>query len=308
MTDTIIIVGVSGFIGRVISHFLVEKGYRVKGFTRSRTNAEQLKQTGVEPVLWDGHILNGWEEHLENVHAIINLSGENIGAGRWTAERKKQILSSRTKPGQLLTNAVDKTKNKPRIFIQASAVGFYGTHEDYEFEECSKKGEGFLSDVVQQCEESTSYIETMGTRRIICRFGVVLGKNGGALDKMIYPFKLFVGGKLGNGKQWFSWIHIDDLIHGIAFLLEREESRGIYNFTSPNPVTNRQFAEIAGKVLKKPSIFSTPSFILKWILGEMAEQLLLNGQKVLPARLLNEGFSFRYPSLEMAFREILDKR
>lgn len=305
MKKTITIIGASGFLGKPLCRFFLEQGYHVKGFTRDPFNYIKLKNMNVEPIPWDGQNLNGWEKHLEETDTIINLAGESIGTSYWTKKKKNHILSSRQNTGKLISRALHQIEKKPNLFIQVSAVGFYKTDSDEEMNEQSPKGDGFLPDVVTQWESSTSDIEKIGIKRIICRLGIVLGKNGGALKQMILPFKLFIGGRLGTGKQWISWIHIEDMIHSMDFLMNKPDCEGVYNFTSPFPIRNYEFAKTLGKIMKRPSFLPTPSFIIKLLMGEMGTSLLLKGQRVLPLNLTKEGFIFQYPHLENAIAEIL---
>lgn len=306
MNKTIIIIGVTGFIGETLARFFLTKNYRVKGFTRNPAKAEKLKIKGIKPVLWDVHSLTGWEKELEGADAVINLSGENIGSGRWTRPKKEKILNSRIDTGKIITAALSRLDHKPGVYIQASAVGYYGSCGDEELEEGSPAGEDFLAEVVSQWEAASDDVEDISLRRVICRFGMVLGKDQGALKRMLTPFRFFVGGPLGSGTQWMSWIHIDDVVQAIDFLISRPDCRGIFNFTAPNPVRNREFARTLGKVLHRPSFLAVPSFVLKILLGEMAEQLPLSSQRALPGRLKEAGFTFRFPHLEEALKDLIE--
>ncbi len=303
MTKTILIVGATGFLGEALGRYFLRQGYKVKGLTRTPQQTERLQRMQVEPILWDGRTLTGWEKELEGVETIIHLSGENIGSGSWTESKKKKILSSRVESGKLLVQALEKVTQKPTLFVQASAVGYYGAQADEEINEQHSFGQGFLAHVVTQWEESTQPVELMEIKRIVCRFGIVLGKEKGALKQIALPFRFFLGGKMGNGLQWMSWIHIDDLVQSLAFLIQ-QGSQGIYNITAPHPVRNMEFAKTLGKILKRPSFFTVPRFLLKLILGEMAQELLLSGQRVVPTRLMEAGFFFSFPTLEAALQNI----
>ncbi|MGD2090721.1 MAG: TIGR01777 family oxidoreductase [Candidatus Aminicenantes bacterium] len=305
MNKTIFITGVSGTIGTALSRFFLTKNYRVRGFTRNPATAEKLKGKGIEPVLWDGVSLTGWEKELEGADVVINLSGENIGSGRWTQQKKDKILNSRIDAGKLVTEALSRLDHKPEVYLQASAVGYYGSCGDEKLAEGSPAGEGFLAEVVRQWEAASDAVEGLGVRRVIGRFGMVLNKNEGTLKRMLLPFRFFVGGPLGPGTQWMSWIHIDDVIQGIDFLISCQDCRGIFNFTTPHPVRNREFARTLGKVLHQPSFLPVPSFVLKILLGEMAEQLPLSSQRVLPKRLKEAGFTFRFQHLAKALKDLL---
>jgi len=307
MDKIIVIAGITGFIGKALAQLFLGKGYRIKGLTRSEEKAVKLKAEGIEPLIWDGFSLGGWEKQLENVAGVINLSGQNIAAGRWTQKKKRAILNSRKGPVRVLTEGLKLLKYKPRIFIQASAVGYYGHCGNKEITETRPPGRGFLSSVVKQWEDASKDIENLAIRRIICRFGMVLGKNGGALARLLLPYRLFVGGPLGSGEQWVSWIHLDDLVNAIEYLLTYEKSSGIYNFTAPKPVTNREFSHLLGNVLHRPSFLPVPAWMLKTLFGEMADEVLLSSQKVFPSHLLKEGFKFQYPDLDQALKSILSK-
>jgi uncharacterized protein (TIGR01777 family) len=306
MNKTIIISGVTGFIGEALARFFLTKNYRVKGLTRNPAKTGKLKYKGIEPVLWDAHSLTGWENELEGADALINLSGENIGSGRWSGLRKEKILNSRIDAGKVITAALSRLHHKPAVYIQASAVGYYGSQGDEELIENSLAGEGFLVEVVKQWEAASAGVEDIGIRRVICRFGMVLAKDQGALKQMLLPFRFFIGGPMGPGTQWMSWIHIHDVVQAIDFLISRQDCRGIFNFTAPHPVRNEEFARTLAKVLHRPSFLSVPSFVLKILLGEMADQLLLSSQRALPKRLKEVGFTFRFPHLEEALQDLIE--
>jgi uncharacterized protein (TIGR01777 family) len=305
MKKTVIIIGAAGFIGEALGHFFVKKEYHVKGFTRRPEKTKKMENIGIQPVLWDPQSLTGWETEMENSAAVINLAGENLAAGRWSKQKKDRILNSRVDSVKILAQALEQVKNKPEAMVQASAVGFYGSRGDEELGENAEPGQGFMADVVKQWEDCSTAIEKTGVRRIIVRMGMVLGKDKGALKRLALPFRFFVGGPLGSGKQWMSWIHIHDVVQAIDFLISHKECSGIYNLTSPRPVRNKAFARCLGEVLHRPSFFPVPGFILKPVLGEMAGQLLLTGQRVLPGRLPEAGFSFDYPDLKPALHDLM---
>ena len=305
MNKTIIIAGVTGFIGEALARFFLANGFIIKGLTRGEKHIKALIAKGIEPVRWDGFSPGGWEDHLEHAYAVINLAGESIASGRWTQPRKNNILNSRVNVGKILTAALGRVKNKPKVYIQASAIGYYGARGDDELGEEAPPGRGFLADVVQQWETSSLDIETTGIRRVVCRLGMVLGRDGGSLPRLVLPFRFFVGGPLGSGRQWVSWIHIDDAVKGIDFLISHETRAGVFNFTAPNPVRNRELARILGNILHRPSFFPVPSVVLKILLGEMAGELILTGQRVLPLRLMHEGFEFLYPHAPEALENLL---
>lgn len=297
---TIAIFGASGFIGESLVNYFTANCYAVKGFARNFRKIENQRHKNFTPIRWDGKTLSGWENELENVYAVINLSGENIGSGRWTSQRKSKILNSRVLTGELMARALGKIIVKPHVFIQISAVGFYGLRHDEILDEHSTSGGGFLAEVTRQWEASSIAVESMGIRRLVLRFGVVLSKDQDPFKKMVLPFRFFVGGPIGGGEQWFSWIHIEDLSRAIHFLIECSECTGTFNVTSPQPVQQKEFARTLGKILHRPSGFPLPGFILKLIYGQMAEETVLNGQRVVPTHLQSAGFEFKYPSIEQA--------
>lgn len=241
---------------------------------------------------------------MNDADVIVNLAGENIGEGRWTAERKRTLLESRIESTRALVNAVRKTAMKKPVFVNASAIGFYGPHGDEALDETAPAGSGFLADLTSTWELAARDADGVA-RMVILRFGIVLAREGGALPKMILPFKMFAGGPIGSGKQWISWVHRDDVVRMIEWAIDRPQARGAYNVTAPEPVTNKVFATELGKVLGRPSLVPTPGFALRLALGEMADALLLSGQKVLPSRASAEGFQFRYAKLRDALTSIL---
>ncbi|MFZ2053338.1 MAG: TIGR01777 family oxidoreductase [Candidatus Aminicenantales bacterium] len=302
---TIIISGGTGFIGRPLTTSLAEAGYEVAVLTRNPSKATGLFGEGVKAAAWDGRTSGGWIELASGARAIISLAGENIGAGRWTPKRKRAIVRSRLDAGQAVVDAVRKAPVKPKVLIQASAVGFYGSRGDEELDESAPAGRGFLAGLVQEWEDSTSEAESFGVRRVVIRSGLVLDVDGGVLPRLLRPFRLFVGGSLGSGRQWLSWIHRRDEVAAIRFLIEREDLAGVFNLAAPQPLTMNGFARTLGRAMRRPAIFRVPAVLLRLLFGEMAEESLLAGQRVLPRALLRGGFEFLYPDLESALGEIL---
>ena len=295
-----ILLGGTGFIGRALASGLLDKGWEVAVATRDPSRYAD-REGGIEYVSWDG----GWEAALEGAQAVVNLVGENISAGRWTRERKARILKSRVAAGEAVVRALEAATNKPALLVQASATGWYGGREDEILDETSAPGTGFLSEVCRAWEASTARAEDMGVRRVVVRTGVVLGPGGLVLKKFLPAFKLFLGGPLGSGKQWFPWIHLRDEVRAILHLMEDSTATGAYNLTAPEPVTMRAFCRALGKAMKRPSYLPVPGFALKALLGEMAVELILQGQRALPKRLLTSGFEFRFPGVDAALDNIL---
>ncbi len=305
VSKRIIITGATGFIGRPLCTHLVEEGYDVVALSRNPVKGAESLPDNISVVKWDAKTAEGWANYADGTYAIINLAGENIGSGRWTQGRKQKILQSRLNAGKAVVQAVERAENKPKVVIQASGIGYYGDRGEEVLDESSLAGSGFLSEVAKQWEESARKVESFGVRYLMIRTGVVLGADGGFLSRVTLPFRLFVGGRLGSGKQWISWIHIDDEVKAIAFLMERQDLQGAFNLTAPNPVTSKDFFSIVGKVMKRPSWLPVPSFLLRLMLGKMAEELILSGQRAAPKRLLECGYEFLFPEAESALGEIL---
>lgn len=306
MSERIIITGATGFIGKALCGLLVEGGYEVVALTRNPDKGREILGGRVEAIRWDGHSAEGWGEYTNGAFAIINLAGESIGAGRWTEGKKDQILQSRLNAGKAVVEAVEQAQHRPRVVIQASGIGIYGDWGDERCDESTAIGSGFLPDVGKQWEESTQRVTDLGIRHVVVRTGVVLGKNEGFLPRILLPFRLFIGGHFGSGRQWLSWIHIHDEVRSIQFLMEKEDAKGVFNLSSPNPLPSKAFSKSLGQVMKRPSWFPVPGFVLKIALGEMARELILSGQRAVPKRLAEAGFEFCFLELETALRDILE--
>lgn len=288
------IAGASGMVGKALTEHLRSKGHSVTPIKRN-PNAEQNGNNIFELVS---------PEYLDEFDAVINLAGENIAAKRWSESQKRLIIDSRVKTTSSLARALAASK-LPKVFINASAVGIYGNRGAEALTESSQAGNGFLADTCKKWEEAASLAERPGLRTVKIRIGVVISKSGGALSKMLLPFQLGGGGILGSGQQYMSWISIHDIIRAIAFILEDQSVEGPVNLTAPTPVTNSEFTKIMGKVLHRPTILPAPGFGLKLILGDMAQEMLLEGNRAMPEKLLSAGFKFEYPQLEAALiREI----
>ncbi|HEY8475843.1 MAG TPA: TIGR01777 family oxidoreductase [Chloroflexota bacterium] len=301
-----IITGGTGLIGRALTADLVASGYEVVVLSRSPERRAGLP-AAARLVRWDGATAEGWGALADGADAVVNLAGESLAEGRWTSERKRRIRESRLRAGQAVVEAVSAAARKPRVVVQASAVGYYGPRGDEEVDERAAPGHDFLARLCVEWEASTAPVEAQGVRRVVVRTGLVLSREGGALPRILLPFRLFVGGPLGDGRQWWSWIHIADEVAAIRFLMEREEASGPYNLTAPNPLTNAAFGKVLGRVLGRPSFVRTPALALRLAFGEMGS-VLLEGQRVLPRRLLDAGFRFRFPDAEAALRALLGRQ
>jgi uncharacterized protein (TIGR01777 family) len=300
----VVVAGGTGFIGSSLTKRLLSEGYHVVVFTRS-PRRESSDPARLRFVTWDPLGERSWAEDLEGAIAVVNLAGESIGAGRWSARRKRLIVDSRLAATSAIVTALGNLQMKPSVLINGSAVGYYGDSGDQEITEDSGKGTGFLADTVDRWEAEARKVQRLNIRLVLIRTGVVLGKGGMALERMVLPFRLFIGGPLGSGRQWFPWIHIDDLTAGILFLLHSETSDGVFNAVGPQQVTMRQFSRSLGQTIRRPSWAPVPAFALRLVLGEMSE-MVLGGQKAAPVRLIRAGFQFRHPTVDSALSAILD--
>jgi len=260
---------------------------------------------GVVIEKWDGKTTEGWGHLVNGTDAIINLAGAGIADSPWTEKRKQIIRESRIQAGLALQKAIQAAKAKPKVLLQSSAVGYYGVRtDDQMITEAAPPGKDFLAKVCFDWEMSTAPVAKMGVRRPILRTGIVLSKRGGALPKMMLPFKFFAGGPLGNGKQWMPWIHLTDEVRAIKFLLENPKADGPFNLAAPTPLTNQQFGEVLGAIMRRPAFMPAPAFAMKAVLGEMST-IVLDGQRAVPQKLEELGFSFTYPALNDALRKLL---
>jgi hypothetical protein len=301
----VIITGGSGLIGRHLSANLIEDGHEVVVLSRSPRKAVNLPKDVVIQG-WDARTAENWGDLVNSDTAIVNLAGAGLSDQRWSDDRKEVILNSRIRSGEAVVAAVEAASEKPKVVIQASAVGYYGDTGDKVLTEESEPGDDYLADVCQQWEASTAPVEEMGVRRAIIRTGIVLSKKGGALPRMLTPFRLFVGGPLGSGQQYFPWIHIEDEVRAIQFLIENEKTSGAHNMAAPQELTNAQFSRVLGMVMNRPAVLNVPPFALQAVFGDMST-VLLGGQRIVPQRLLDAGFEFKYTEAEAALRDILNK-
>jgi uncharacterized protein len=298
----IIIAGGTGLIGTALSKSLLSDGHQVWILTRNPSNGHLAE--GAQAVGWDGRATAGWEHLVSKVDGIVNLVGESLGSGAWTNARKEKIISSRVNAGQAISAAISQSNPRPKVLVQASAVGFYGPHASEPVTEETPHGNGFLADVCRAWEESSRSVEGMGVRRAVVRTGIVLSTGAVSLQRIMLPYNLFIGGPLGTGSQGFPWIHLEDEVAAIRFLLENDGPSGAYNLSAPKPLSNAEFGRILARVMHRPYWLPVPAFALKVLLGEMSV-LVLEGQYMLPKRFLDLGFPFQFEKAESALRDLL---
>jgi uncharacterized protein len=299
----IVITGGSGLIGSAVAREMGSAGHEVVVLTRDPSRVGPLPP-GTRAVQWDGKTPGDWAKLLDETTVIVHLAGDGIAAGRWTEEKKRRIRDSRLASGRAVLEAIRQAKSRPRALLQGSAVGYYGACGDEEVTESHPPGDDFLARICVEWEASTAEAAALGVRRPVLRTGIVLSGEGGALPRMALPFRLLAGGPLGDGRQWFPWIHEADEVGAIRFLIEREDAGGPFNLTAPEPLTNRDFSRALGRVLSRPSFAPAPGFALRLLLGEMADALL-HGQRAVPRKLLDLGYVFRHPEAFGALRNLL---
>ncbi len=295
----ILITGASGLIGSALIPVLAGQGHQVVRMVR------RPAAPGVDAVLWDPAAGKLELSGLERSDAVVHLAGENVGAARWNSARKERMRNSRVVGTRLLSESLAQLSAPPRVLVCASAVGFYGSRGDEILTEASSPGTGFLAEVCQEWEAAAEPARQKGIRVVNLRIGMVLSSKGGALPAMLPAFKAGAGGKLGSGRQFVSWITIDDLTRAMTHALATEALSGPVNAVSPNPVRNMEMTKALGRVLRRPTFCSVPAFALQLLLGEMADALLLSSQRVEPRRLLDTGFTFQFDSFETALRHVL---
>lgn len=300
-----IILGGTGFIGSALARLLVAQGHEVVVPSRWPEKVPAVLGSAVKGAPFDGKTGAGWAEFIDGDTGIVNLAGENIAAGRWTDEVKARIEKSRLAAGAAVMDALSRAKSLPAVLVQASAVGYYGARGPEPVDESAGPGGNFLSRVAVGWEDSTKGAEALGVRRAVVRTSMVLGA-GGALAKMLPPFRLGLGGPLGAGTQMVPFIHLDDEVGAIAFLLETPDLSGPFNLAAPEAVNSRNFARALGRALGRPAFLPAPAFALRLLLGQMAEEVLLSGVNAVPARLLAAGYCFRHPTLAQALASALN--
>jgi len=298
----VLVSGASGLVGAMLVPELASAGHDVRRLVRNASRAAS------GDLVWNPAAGELDVAALEAFDAVVNLAGESIASGRWTARKKAEIRQSRISATNTLAKALAQLTTRPRTLVNASAIGFYGNRGEERLDETSSTGSGdFLSEVCRAWESATEPAARAGVRVVVTRFGVILSANGGALAKMLLPFKLGLGGIIGSGRQYMSWVAIDDVVGAIMHCLKDQSLRGPVNVVAPEPVTNAKYTKTLGRVLARPTIFPMPAFAARAAFGQMSDELLLSGQRVEPAKLLASGYAFKYPSLEDALRHVLNR-
>jgi uncharacterized protein (TIGR01777 family) len=304
MAKKIVITGATGLIGKKLVNVLLNRGDEVIIFSRNAKNAKSIFPKAKKCIEWDYRKPELWKSKLENSDAVIHLAGINLFSKRWNDSFKKAVLESREVSTKNLVEAIQSCTNKPEVFISASGIGYYGDCGDNFLSEDFPSGNDFLSDVCKVWESEARKIEQLGVRSVQIRTGLVLSTEDGALKQMLPPFKLFVGGPLGNGKQWASWLHIDDIVGIYIHTIDNEKLNGAINAASPNPIRMKEFAATLGKVLNRPSLFPVPNFMLKLVVGEAAE-VVTASQRVDVKELIVSGYKFKFENLTDTLRNLL---
>lgn len=304
MAKKIVITGATGLIGKKLVNVLLNRGDEVIIFSQNAKNAKSIFPKAKKCVEWDYRKPELWKSKLENSDAVIHLAGINLFSKRWNDSFKKAVLESREVSTKNLVEAIQSCTNKPEVFISASGIGYYGDCGDNFLSEDFPSGNDFLSNVCKVWESEARKIEQLGVRSVQIRTGLVLSTEDGALKQMLPPFKLFVGGPLGNGKQWASWLHIDDIVGIYIHAIDNEKLNGAINAASPNPIRMKEFAATLGKVLNRPSLFPVPNFMLKLVVGEAAE-VVTASQRVDVKKLIVSGYKFKFENLTDTLRDLL---
>ncbi|MDX1436825.1 MAG: TIGR01777 family oxidoreductase [Anaerolineales bacterium] len=306
----VIITGGTGLLGKSLVPEIESAGYKVIVLTRNPEKYAGMFPASVELVAWDARSAQGWAGYAEGAKAIINLAGENLAGysffpKRWTDERKKLIRDSRLASGRAVVEAVQAAEEKPEAVVQVSAVGYYGPQEDQVITEDFPPADDFLAQIAVDWENSSKDVESMGVRHVVVRgAGFFLSKEEGALYRLLLPSKMFVGGPMGDGEQWYTWIHPIDASRGIRFLIENDDAAGAFNLVSPQPLKNKDFSKAVGAAQNRPSWLPVPGFAFKLAFGEVAS-VVLTGQRVVPERLQELGFEYQYPEAVAAIKDVL---
>lgn len=302
----VIVTGSTGFIGQRLVAALLARGDRVVALTRSTEGkaARALAAKGAQVLAWSARpgAREPWCDAIDGADAVVNLAGESVMGKRWDAAHKQRVLQSRLDAAKALESAIEQAKARPKVVVSASAVGYYGFAADERLDENAPAGSDFLARVCVDWEAGPRRLEALGARVVTARIGIVLGEDGGALAQMLLPFKLGAGGRVGDGRQWMSWIHVDDVVGLLLFALDRDDVRGALNVTAPEPARNAEFTKVLGRVLRRPTILPVPAFGLRALFGEAAD-VMVQGQRVVPAKALALGYRFARPELEGALRE-----
>jgi len=300
----IVIAGATGFIGRALCRDLAGD-HEVVALSRDARRAAGVLGSDARIVEWDGRTTSGWAREVTGAAAVVNLAGENVASERWSRAVMNSIRQSRVHSTRAILDALEGAGDKPGVFVQGSAIGYYGSCGDETLDEGSSAGEGFLADVCKEVEAIAARSEAMGVRSVTLRTGVVLGQGGGALPKLMRPFRFYVGGHIGSGRQWFSWISLRDEVRAIRFLLEANDARGAFNLTAPEPVTMKAFCRTLGEVMGRVAWTVVPGPVLRLLAGRMADEVLLSGQRVIPKRLKEAGFAFEHSAAGEALAAII---
>ncbi|MFC2028896.1 TIGR01777 family oxidoreductase [Chloroflexota bacterium] len=298
----ILIAGGTGFLGNALIQELIRTDNNISVLTRyprKHQNHQRLSYFS-----WDGKTLGDWLALVESSDCVINLTGENLGNKRWRRIQKEKIIGSRVDSGNVLTHAISMVKHKPKVFIQPSGIGYYGSSVEGELNESSPPGDDFLAQICRQWEASSQGIEALGVRRVVIRIGVVLSRNEGALKRLLLPYYFFLGGPLGSGKQVLSWIHLSDVVQGIIKIMKYPSFNGVYNFVAPKPATNEEIGRTIARILKRPYWLPIPSIFLKILFGEMST-LVIDGQYAIPDKLMASNYHFKFSNIDDALKEIL---
>jgi len=306
VSKRIVVTGATGLIGKKIVSVLLNRGDQVIIFSRDAEKAKSIFPEAKECVEWDYHNPDLWKSKLENSNAVIHLAGINLFSKRWNESFKKDVFESREVSTRNLADAIKSCINKPEVFISASGIGYYGNSGETILDEKSPKGNDFLADVCEVWERESQKAGEYGVRNVQIRTGLVLSTEDGALKQMLPPFKFFIGGPLGSGKQWASWLHVDDIVGIYIHAIDNNKLSGAVNAASPNPIRMKEFAKTLGKVLNRPSLFPVPKFLLKLVVGEAAE-VVTASQRIYVKKLLNSGYQFKFKELSKALENLLKK-
>jgi len=300
----VVVTGATGLIGKALCKRLIEKGYAVVVFSRDPAAARGQVPDAAEYVAWEPAESGPWMSAVDGAYAVINLAGASIAGKRWNPRYKQAILNSRVIGTRGLVNAIEQAANKPSVLINGSAIGYYGFRDDTKLDESAAPGSDFLANVVKAWEAAALKAEGLGVRVVLVRTGIVLDKREGSFPLMMLPFRLFVGGPVLPGSQYFSWVHLADEVGIILFALENEQVRGPINATAPEPQTNKEFSATLGRMMGRPALFPVPGFALRLVMGEAA-QLVTTGQRVIPHKAQDLGYQFQFPTSEAAIRDVV---